>query len=113
MPSQPDFHESIQLLHRMDDSRFTARHLRIYVTALFGHFMDGFVINMTGVIIPGLIVTYHLTSKQAGHFSSSLFAGMLIGAVDGLLLQYWLDPGFDPRAWVRSFMHSLFDGIGR
>lgn len=40
-------------------------------------------------------------------------AGMLIGAVDGLLLQYWLDPGFDPRAWVRSFMNSLFDGIGR
>lgn len=72
--------ESIQLLRRMDNSRFTSRHLRIYLTALFGHFMDGFVINMTGVIIPGLIVTYHLTSKQAGHFSSSLFAGMLIGA---------------------------------
>lgn len=72
--------ESIQLLRRMDESRFTSRHLRIYLTALFGHFMDGFVINMTGVIIPGLIVTYHLTSKQAGHFSSSLFAGMLIGA---------------------------------
>ncbi|MFB9839040.1 MFS transporter [Actinoallomurus acaciae] len=64
----------------MDDSRFTSRHLRIYVTALFGHFMDGFVINMTGVLIPGLIVTFHLTSKQAGHFSSSLFAGMLVGA---------------------------------
>jgi putative MFS transporter len=64
----------------MDDSRFTARHLRIYVTALFGHFMDGFVINMTGVLIPGLIVSFHLTSKQAGHFSSSLFAGMLVGA---------------------------------
>jgi putative MFS transporter len=64
----------------MDESRFTSRHLRIYVTALFGHFMDGFVINMTGVLIPGLIVSFHLTSKQAGHFSSSLFAGMLVGA---------------------------------
>ena len=39
-------------------------------------------------------------------------AGMLIGAVDGLLLQYWLDPSFDPRAWVQSFMNGLFDGIG-
>ncbi|MDE2462778.1 MAG: TetR/AcrR family transcriptional regulator [Alphaproteobacteria bacterium] len=39
-------------------------------------------------------------------------AGMMIGAVDGLLLQYWLDPSFDPRAWVKSFMNSLFSGIG-
>lgn len=72
--------ESAQLLRRMDDSKFTLRHLRIYVTALFGHFMDGFVINMSGVLIPGLIVTFHLSSKQAGHFISSLFAGMLVGA---------------------------------
>ncbi len=39
-------------------------------------------------------------------------AGIMIGAVDGLLLQYWLDPTFDPRAWVKSFMNSLFTGIG-
>lgn len=39
-------------------------------------------------------------------------AGVLTGAVDGLILQYWLDPSFDPRAWVKSFMNSLFDGIG-
>ena len=38
-------------------------------------------------------------------------SGMLVGAVDCLLLQYWLDPSFDPRAWVRSFMNNLFDGI--
>ncbi len=42
---------------------------------------------------------------------AAALAGMLIGAVDGLLLQYWLDPSFDPRAWVRSFMDALFDGI--
>jgi len=38
-------------------------------------------------------------------------SGMLIGAVDGLLLQYWLDPSFDPRIWVKNFINNLFDGI--
>lgn len=38
-------------------------------------------------------------------------AAMLIGAVDGLLLQYWLDPSFDPRQWVKNFLTALFDGI--
>jgi AcrR family transcriptional regulator len=39
-------------------------------------------------------------------------ASMLIGAIDGLLLQYWLGPKFDPRKWVREFIAGLFDGIG-
>lgn len=39
-------------------------------------------------------------------------AGMLIGAVDNLALHYWLDRSFDPQAWCRSFLGSLFDGIG-
>ena len=38
-------------------------------------------------------------------------ASMLVGAVDGLMLQYWLDPNFDPKAWVRTFLCALFDGI--
>lgn len=41
-----------------------------------------------------------------------ILAGMLIGAVDGLLLQYWLEPNFDPRVWVKNFLDGLFDGIG-
>lgn len=41
-----------------------------------------------------------------------ILAGMLIGAVDGLLLQYWLEPNFDPRNWVRRFLDDLFNGIG-
>ncbi len=40
-----------------------------------------------------------------------VLSAVLVGAVDGLLLQYWLDPKFDPRAWVRVFLQSLFDGI--
>ena len=38
-------------------------------------------------------------------------AGMLVGAIDGLGLQYWLTKDFDPRAWSRAFINSLFDGI--
>ncbi|WP_326834139.1 MFS transporter [Amycolatopsis rhabdoformis] len=68
------------LLHRLDESAFTPRHLRIYVTVLIGHFLCGFVINLTGVILPGVIKTFHLTSESAGVFSSALFAGMLVGA---------------------------------
>lgn len=81
MPDQQETsYESARLLRRMDDSRFTGRHLRIYLIALTGHFLDGFVINMTGVILPGVVHQFRLSSGQAGAFSSMLFAGMLVGA---------------------------------
>lgn len=38
-------------------------------------------------------------------------AATLVGAVDGLLLQYWLDRSIDPNAWLRSFFTALFEGI--
>ncbi|QRP43649.1 MFS transporter [Amycolatopsis sp. FDAARGOS 1241] len=79
MPPSPAT-ASRSLLGRLDESEFTARHLRIYVTVLIGHFLCGFVINLTGVILPGVIKTFHLTSEAAGAFSSALFAGMLVGA---------------------------------
>ncbi|HWD01800.1 MAG TPA: MFS transporter [Amycolatopsis sp.] len=79
MPPSPAT-ASRSLLGRLDESAFTARHLRIYVTVLIGHFLCGFVINLTGVILPGVIKTFHLTSAAAGGFSSALFAGMLVGA---------------------------------
>lgn len=69
-----------QLLHRLDHSRFTRRHAVIYGTALIGHFLDGFTINLTGVVLPGVIPDFHLTSDQAGYLSSVLFGGMLVGA---------------------------------
>lgn len=72
----PDAH----LLHRLDHSRFTGRHARIYLTALSGHFFDGFAINMTGFVLPGIIATFALSEAQAGAVSSALFAGMLVGA---------------------------------
>jgi AcrR family transcriptional regulator len=38
-------------------------------------------------------------------------AAVLTGAVDGLMLQYWLDPSFDPRQMLRDFLSALFEGI--
>ena len=75
-----------QLLTRLDASRFTPRHLALYLLLLAGHFLDGFVINVTGVVLPGVIRGFHLTGGQAGIFSSVLFGGMLVGAaVTGML----------------------------
>lgn len=69
-----------QLLSRLDSSAFTARHLALYLLLLAGHFLDGFVISVTGVVLPGVIKGFHITSGQAGIFSSVLFGGMLVGA---------------------------------
>jgi AcrR family transcriptional regulator len=63
--------------------------------------------------IGGLIRAAQDSGEIDAHADAEALAGMLIGAVDGLLLQYWLDPSFDPRAWVKRFMNNLFDGIGR
>jgi putative MFS transporter len=68
------------LLTALDNSGFTRRHGIIYGTALAGHFLDGFVINTTGVILPGAIAAFHITGKQAGYLTSALFLGMLVGA---------------------------------
>jgi AcrR family transcriptional regulator len=38
-------------------------------------------------------------------------AATIIGAVDGLMLQYWLEPTFDPKVRVHMFLCALFDGI--
>ncbi|GAB3002568.1 MFS transporter [Amycolatopsis acidiphila] len=69
-----------QLLHRLDHSPFTRTHTRFYLTALAGHFFDGFTINLTGFVLPGVIAAFALTSGEAGVLSSALFAGMLVGA---------------------------------
>lgn len=68
------------LLRKLDQSLFTRRHGVIYGTLLAGHFLDGFVINLTGVVLPGVVKTFHISSQQAGFLSSALFLGMLVGA---------------------------------
>jgi putative MFS transporter len=47
---------------------------------LVGHFFDGYLINVTGVVIPGASKSFHIGSGEAGWFSTALFAGMLGGA---------------------------------
>ena len=61
--------------------------------------------------IGALIVDAQACGEIRKDADPAALGGMLIGAVDGLLLQYWLDPKFDPRAWVKSFLDALFDGI--
>ena len=39
-------------------------------------------------------------------------AGMLTNAVDSVGLQFWLDKSIDPQQWTRSFVISLFEGLG-
>lgn len=68
------------LLRRLDEAAFSPQHTRIYLTALVGHFFDGFTINLTGFVLPGIIAAFALTTGQAGLVSSVLFAGMLVGA---------------------------------
>jgi len=68
------------LIRRLDSSTFTSRHALIYFVLLAGHFFDGYLINVTGVVIPGASKTFHIGSGEAGWFSTALFAGMLGGA---------------------------------
>ncbi|MGQ4513019.1 MFS transporter [Streptomyces sp. DW26H14] len=71
---------SSELLNALDNAPFTRRHGVLYGTVLAGHFLDGFVINTTGVVLPTVIPAFHLTSGEAGYLSSALFLGMLVGA---------------------------------
>ena len=68
------------LIHRLDRSAFTSKHALIYLVLLVGHFFDGYLINVTGVVIPGASKAFHIGSGEAGWFSTALFAGMLGGA---------------------------------
>lgn len=62
------------------------------------------------------VVALIRTAQEQGEIKPGvepeILASVLIGAVDGLLLQYWLDPAFDAKAWVGAFLLNLFDGIG-
>jgi MFS transporter, putative metabolite:H+ symporter len=78
------------LLSRLDESEFTPRHLRIYVALLLGHFLCGFVINLTGVVVPGIVREMHVSPAAAGLLSTALFAGMLVGAAGaGMVSDRW------------------------
>ena len=54
-------------------------------------------------------------AKKSGEIEegtdTAIVAAAIIGCVDGFMLQYWLDPIFDPKARTRTFLCALFDGI--
>jgi MFS transporter, putative metabolite:H+ symporter len=68
------------LIRRLDNSAFTSKHALIYSVLLIGHFFDGYLISVTGVVIPGASKSFHIGSGEVGWFSTALFAGMLGGA---------------------------------
>jgi MFS transporter, putative metabolite:H+ symporter len=65
----------------LDQSDFTPRHWRLYVTVVLGHFFDGFDINMMGLLLPGIIAAFGLKGGQAGVLASSVFLGMFAGSI--------------------------------
>ena len=70
--------------------------------------------NLYGAYRPAVAALID-AAKAAGEIradvDSVVLASMLIGAVDGLLLQYWLEPNFDPKQWTRTFLAALFEGV--
>jgi len=61
--------------------------------------------------ITQLIADGQAAGEIKADIDAAAIAGMLIGAVDGLMLQHWLDPAFDPNDWAQKFLNGLFDGI--
>lgn len=61
------------------------------------------------------LTTMIRTAQQSGELRPDIdavaIAGVLVGAIDGLVLQYWLDPGFDPLQRMRAFLAALLAGI--
>lgn len=69
------------LYHRLDESALTKLHRRLYGTVIVGHFFDGLDISMVGFVIPGIMKTFRINPSQAGLFASSVFLGMVVGAL--------------------------------
>jgi AcrR family transcriptional regulator len=61
--------------------------------------------------VTGLIRAGQQSGEIKEDVDAAAIGAMLVGAIDGLFLQYWIDPSFDPRVWVKSFLSALFDGI--
>jgi AcrR family transcriptional regulator len=55
--------------------------------------------------------------QAAGEFKGAVdpraMAVMLVGALDAVILQYWLDSSLDPVAKVNHFLETLMNGMAR
>lgn len=79
--SPPPKQSAERLIASLDQSSFTARHLRLYLVVMLAHLTDGLDLLMLGVVLPGIIATFHLSPSQAGFIASGTFIGMTIGAL--------------------------------
>ncbi len=70
-----------RLLASLDQSNFTKRHTWLYLCITICNLSDGFALLMMGVVLPGIVATFKLTSPEAGLLASSAFLGIAIGAV--------------------------------
>jgi MFS transporter, putative metabolite:H+ symporter len=70
-----------RLFMSLDQSSFTARHIKLYAIVIFAHLTDGLDLLMIGVVLPGITATFKLNPQQAGFFASSVFFGMMLGAI--------------------------------
>jgi MFS transporter, putative metabolite:H+ symporter len=70
-----------RLLASLDQSTFTNRHTWLYLCITICNLSDGFALLMMGVVLPGIIATFKLTSPEAGLLASSAFLGIAVGAI--------------------------------
>jgi hypothetical protein len=63
----------------------------------------------------GLVAGTLREGLESGEFREGLdpeaMAVMIVGALDALVLQYWLEPGIDPEYKVRHFFDTLMSGL--
>jgi putative MFS transporter len=70
-----------QLIRSLDDSRFTKRHWALYLISCLGHVFDGYDVQMIGVVLPAIAITFALKPSAEGLLGSAAAFGMFFGAV--------------------------------
>ena len=71
------------LNERLEQSKVTGKQGGIYASVISGHFLDGYMINVIGVTMMGLVAAFHLNASQMGFMASSVYYGMCFGALFG------------------------------
>jgi hypothetical protein len=83
------------------------------VSSLRKRFRDSFQQAYDG--FRGVIASLLRDGMASGEFTGDIevhkTASALIGTWDALLLQAWLDPGFDPLSASRAFVEVLLNGL--
>lgn len=65
----------------MDDLPFSRNHLWATAATIFGFFFDSFDTSILSLALPAMSEEWHLSGATAGVIGSSVFWGMLVGAV--------------------------------